>query len=403
MLVAAGQSRRMGRDKLWIEILGRPVWRWSLDLLLSIRRVRLVAVVTPPGAAASFASCLPGAHRCLLVDGGATRAESVLAGLHALSAAGSDREAIVLVHDAARPAATGALVDRLLAAADEASAVVPAVAIGDSVRTVRSQDSEQWIDAPVDRDRLVATQTPQLARVGMLTDALARARDAGAAPADDAEALLAAGVSVRAVLGEPENRKLTDPDDEALVRAILRARSAVGAAAVIGAGAGDDGARVGNGFDAHRLVEGRPLRLGGVNFPDEPRGLHGHSDGDVALHAVIDALLGAAGAGDIGRLFPSDDRWLGVDSVDLLRRATRQVRQAGWRPSSLDLTIIAQRPAVAPRADEMRAVLAEVIGIPASSISVKGTTSDGLGFAGEEGIAAFATAVVTPDKPPVDA
>lgn len=394
----------MGRDKLWIEILGRPVWRWSLDLLLSIRRVRLVAVVTPPGAAASFASCLRATDRCLLVDGGATRAESVLAGLHALADAGADREAVVLVHDAARPAATPALVDRLLAAAGEASGAVPVVAIADSVRTVRFEDGERWIGAPVDRDRLVATQTPQLARVGMLIDALTRARDAGAAPADEAEALLAAGVSVRAAAGEPENRKLTDPDDEALLRAILCARSGVAEpGATLDAAARGGGVRAGNGFDAHRLVAGRPLRLGGLDFRDEPRGLQGHSDGDVAVHAAIDALLGAAGAGDIGRLFPNDDRWRGADSLDLLRRTARHVFQAGWRPTSLDLTIVAERPAIAPRADEMRTVLAEVIGIPPTAISVKGTTSDGLGFTGDEGIAAFATAVVTPVQPPVDA
>jgi 2-C-methyl-D-erythritol 2,4-cyclodiphosphate synthase len=155
------------------------------------------------------------------------------------------------------------------------------------------------------------------------------------------------------------------------------------------------GGRAGIGFDAHRLEHGRPLHLGGLAFPDEPRGLAGHSDGDVALHALIDALLGAAHLGDIGELFPdSDERWRGADSADLVRVAVQRVRAAGLRPASADLTIIAAHPAIAPVRSRMEIRVAELLGIVPSQVSVKGTTSDGLGFTGSDGIAAYALALV---------
>jgi 2-C-methyl-D-erythritol 4-phosphate cytidylyltransferase/2-C-methyl-D-erythritol 2,4-cyclodiphosphate synthase len=152
--------------------------------------------------------------------------------------------------------------------------------------------------------------------------------------------------------------------------------------------------RAGVGVDAHRLEAGRPLRLGGLAFPDEPRGLVGHSDGDAAIHAVIDALLGAAGLGDVGTLFPADDASCEADSGELLRVAVEQLRAAAWEPLSVDLAIGAERPAIGPRRDEMVARVAGLIGIPASEVSVRGTTTDGLGFPGHEGIAAWAVALV---------
>ena len=157
------------------------------------------------------------------------------------------------------------------------------------------------------------------------------------------------------------------------------------------------GARWGIGFDAHRLVDGRPMRLAGVAFPDEPRGPEGHSDGDAALHALIDALLGAAALGDVGTLFPSDDAtWEGADSADLLARAVERLRAAGWRPATADLVIVVARPSIADRRDEIVARVAELLGVKPDAVSVKGTTSDGLGFAGSEGVAAWAMASVEP-------
>lgn len=159
------------------------------------------------------------------------------------------------------------------------------------------------------------------------------------------------------------------------------------------------GVRPGIGFDAHRLVEGRPMRLGGLAWADEPRGPQGHSDGDAALHALIDALLGAASIGDVGVLFPpAEDAWQGADSADLLERAVRRLAEHGWRPASVDLVVAARRPLIAPRRAELVSRIGELLGIDPGAVSIKGTTSDGLGFAGDEGIAAWAVAVVEPTE-----
>jgi 2-C-methyl-D-erythritol 4-phosphate cytidylyltransferase/2-C-methyl-D-erythritol 2,4-cyclodiphosphate synthase len=199
------------------------------------------------------------------------------------------------------------------------------------------------------------------------------------------------GIPVRAVEGEPTNRKLTEPGDEAALRATLAARSAPVALEHVAREA-----RAGIGFDAHRVEEGRELHLAGLAFPREA-GLAGHSDGDAALHAVIDALLGAAGLGDVGSLFPSDDdRFHDADSGGLLRVAVARLRDGGWKPASIDFVVVARRPPIAPRRDEIVARVAELTGLPADRISVKGTTSDGLGFAGAEGVAAYAVATVEP-------
>lgn len=373
----------MGADKLWIDMYGRPAWRWSLDRLLGVPSLAPLALVTPSDSLDRFASLLPpsGADRCLLVGGGATRAESVLAGLAALSDAGCADPTLVLVHDAARPALSAELLERVIGAAGERGGVVPVLAVGDTL--LRLDEG-----ATQDRDGLLAAQTPQLGRLGELRAALS-----GGPFTDEASALLAAGVEVRAVAGDAANRKLTEPGDEELLRAVLAARSAP-----MGSAPGTSpGVRSATGFDAHRFEAGRPLRLGGLDWPAEPRGLAGHSDGDAALHAAIDALLGAAAAGDIGTLFPSGDpTWRDVDSRDLLKLAVARVREAGWRPVSLDLTIVARRPLIGPRRGEMEEALAAAVGVPRAAISVKGTTSDGLGFSGEEGLAAFALASVAP-------
>jgi 2-C-methyl-D-erythritol 4-phosphate cytidylyltransferase/2-C-methyl-D-erythritol 2,4-cyclodiphosphate synthase len=206
---------------------------------------------------------------------------------------------------------------------------------------------------------------------------------------DEAAAFGAAGIVVRSVAGEPGNQKLTEPGDERLVAGVLAQRSMPLVPPAVG-----EGQRAGLGFDAHRYGDDGALRLGGIEFRGEPR-LAGHSDGDAGLHAVIDALLGAAGAGDIGSLFPPGDaHWQDADSGELLRRAVSTLAAAGWRPVSVDLTIVAAHPEIAPRRAEIAARLGELCGIDADAVGVKGTTSDGLGFAGAEGIAAFAVAVV---------
>ena len=388
VLVAAGSGRRMGADKLWIEFSGRPAWRWALDTLLSVRGMTWVVVVAPADALDRFRDAIPEAarKRCAVVAGGEERADSALAGIAALTAAGFPEDAPVLIHDAARPAASSELMERVAAAVTPTDGAVPVITLHDSLKHV---DSTGRVVAAFDREGLALAQTPQAATLVVLRAALEEAQAWGRMVTDEAAALAAGGVVVHAVPGEPGNQKLTEPGDEVLIAGVLAGRSLPIAPPEMG-----EGQRAGVGFDAHRFGEDGTLRLAGLEFSEEP-GLAGHSDGDAALHAVIDALLGAAGAGDIGTRYPPDDeRWRNADSGDLLRRAVATLSTLGWRARSLDLTIVAVRPAVAPRQTEIAARLAELCAIDASAVSVKGTTSDGLGFAGAEGIAAFAVAVI---------
>jgi 2-C-methyl-D-erythritol 4-phosphate cytidylyltransferase/2-C-methyl-D-erythritol 2,4-cyclodiphosphate synthase len=378
----------MGGEKLWIEFSGRPAWRWSLDALLAVRGMSYVIVVVPADAIDRFAAAIPEASRgrCAVVAGGEERADSALAGIAALTAAGFPEEGTVLIHDAARPAASTELMERVVAAVTPTTGAIPVATLHDSVKKV---DSGGRVVAAIDRQGLAAAQTPQAATLVVLRAALEEAQAWGRKFTDDAEALATGGVAVNVVAGEPGNRKLTEPGDEQLLSGVLAARAAPLAAPAVG-----EAQRAGIGFDAHRFDPGRRLQLGGIAFPAEP-GLAGHSDGDAALHAVIDALLGAAAAGDIGSLYPSsDERWSGADSAELLRGAVERIGSAGWRPVSIDLTIAAAHPEIAPRRAEMVARLAGLCGVAAEAVSVKGTSADGLGFAGAEGIAAFAVAVI---------
>ena len=388
VLVAAGSGRRMGADKLWIEFSGRPAWRWALDTLLTVPGMTWVVVVAPADALDRFRDAIPEAarKRCAVVAGGEERADSALAGIAALTAAGFPEDAPVLIHDAARPAASSELMERIVAAVTPTDGAVPVVSLHDSLKHV---DTSGRVVGAFDREGLALAQTPQAATLVVLRAALEESQAWGRKMTDEAAAFGAAGIVVRSVPGEPGNQKLTEPGDEALIAGVLAARSLPIAPPEVG-----DGQRAGIGFDAHRFSPGGTLRLAGIEFSGEP-GLEGHSDADAALHALIDALLGAAGAGDIGTLYPPDDeRWRKADSADLVRGAVRTLAGLGWRPSSLDLTIVAARPAIAPRRTEIAARLAELCGMEASAVSVKGTTSDGLGFAGAEGIAAFAVAVI---------
>jgi 2-C-methyl-D-erythritol 4-phosphate cytidylyltransferase/2-C-methyl-D-erythritol 2,4-cyclodiphosphate synthase len=381
----------MGSDKLWIDLWGRPTWRWGLDTLLAADGLERVAIAVPPDSVDRYREAIPpGEDRCLVVPGGEARADSVIAGIWALTDAGFDDGTLVLVHDAARPAVTTDLVEAVAgAAAAIEGAVVPIVPIVDSLKRVRGDR----VVAPVEREEVVAAQTPQAARLGALRAAIEEAHAWGRPITDDAGALAAAGVPVHVVPGDPANRKVTEPADLTAIRAALAAR-VIGASGPVPTPS--SGTRTGIGFDAHRLVEGRPLRLGGVAFPDEPRGLEGHSDGDAVLHAVIDALLGAAALGDVGALFPTDSTPAGADSAELLERAVVRLEAAGWRPASCDVAVAAARPAIGPRRDELRARLAGLLGVPVDRVSVKGTTSDGLGITGGDGIAAWAAATVVP-------
>jgi 2-C-methyl-D-erythritol 4-phosphate cytidylyltransferase / 2-C-methyl-D-erythritol 2,4-cyclodiphosphate synthase len=389
ILVAAGRSTRMGSDKLWEDLWGRPAWRWSLDVLLTDADLASVAIAVPTDAVERFSERLPaGDGRCLVVPGGFSRADSVIAGLWALTGAGHGDDTLVLVHDAARPAVTPELIAAVVSAARAVSgAVVPVVPVLDSLKRVRGDR----VVAPVERDEVAAAQTPQAARLGALRAAIEESHAWGRPITDDAAALAAAGVPVHVVPGDPANRKLTEAAD------LVPMRAQLAAAATGVAPDSASGGRCGIGFDAHRLVEGRPMRVAGVAFPGEPRGPEGHSDGDAALHALIDALLGAAALGDVGALFPSeDDAWKGADSAALVSRAVERLRQGGWRPAAADLAIAVTSPSIADRRDELVERVAELLEVRPGAVSIKGTTSDGLGFAGTEGLAAWAVASVEP-------
>jgi 2-C-methyl-D-erythritol 4-phosphate cytidylyltransferase / 2-C-methyl-D-erythritol 2,4-cyclodiphosphate synthase len=388
VLVAAGSGRRMGVDKLWMDFSGRPAWRWGLDTLLAVPGMSWVVVVVPADALDRFRAAIPeeARGRCEVVAGGEERADSALAGIAALTKAGFPEDAPILIHDAARPAASAELMERIVAAVTPTDAAVPVITLHDSLKHV---DTSGRIVGAFEREGLALAQTPQAATLVVLRAALEEAQAWGRKMTDEAAAFGAAGIVVHSVAGEPANHKLTEPGDEVVVGGVLAAR-----ARLLSPPAVSEGQRAGIGFDAHRFGDGGMLRLGGLEFPAERR-LVGHSDGDAAIHAVIDALLGAAAAGDVGSLFPPDDeRWRGADSGEMLTRAVSTLAAAGWRPVSLDLTIVAAQPAIAPRRSEMVARLATLCGVEASAVGVKGTTSDGLGFAGVEGIAAYAVAVI---------
>jgi 2-C-methyl-D-erythritol 4-phosphate cytidylyltransferase/2-C-methyl-D-erythritol 2,4-cyclodiphosphate synthase len=284
--------------------------------------------------------------------------------------------AVVLVHDAARPFATADLAARVADAAARDGAALAAVRVTDTVKR-GAGEAPPRVAETLDRRTLWLAQTPQ----GFRRDLLLRAYDAAGAAASEAtdECALVErlGAPVTLVPGEPGNFKITGPEDLARARAALDAPVAMGV-----------------GYDTHRFAAGRRLVLGGVEF--EGDGLLGHSDADVCAHAIGDAILGAAGLGDLGRHFPdTDPRWKGVSSLVLLREIARLAGERGWRVGNCDVTLAAKRPKIAPRAEEMRARLAEALGVPPAQVNVKATTGEGMGFVGrEEGIAAHAVALL---------
>jgi 2-C-methyl-D-erythritol 4-phosphate cytidylyltransferase/2-C-methyl-D-erythritol 2,4-cyclodiphosphate synthase len=279
------------------------------------------------------------------------------------------------VHDAARPFASADLISRTIDAAAESGAALAAIAARDTVKQVAGS----MVRATLDRRTIYLAQTPQAFRRDILRDALAITSDA----TDEASLAEEAGHAVRIVQGEATNIKITTPEDLWMAEAISRG----GKAARTG--------RAGMGYDLHRLVEGRPLILGGVTIPFE-RGLAGHSDADAVCHAVTDAILGAAGAGDIGRHFPdTDQQWKGASSIELLRRAVAVVNGMGLAVGNVDATVILERPKLAPHIDAMRANLAEVLGVTVDRVSVKGKTNEGVGELGRgEAVAVHAIALV---------
>ncbi|HEY1932957.1 MAG TPA: bifunctional 2-C-methyl-D-erythritol 4-phosphate cytidylyltransferase/2-C-methyl-D-erythritol 2,4-cyclodiphosphate synthase [Acetobacteraceae bacterium] len=367
ILVAAGSGSRFGAEtpKQFLTLAGRPVIRHAAEALAAH-----APLLQPVGDAAAIDAALAGIEHLPTVPGGVTRQDSVRAGLEALEPHAPD---IVLVHDAARPNIPPGTVAALLAALETHPGAIPALPVADTLKRAAAG----IIQRTVPRDGLFRAQTPQAFRFPVLL-AAHRAGIAGAT--DDASLLEAIGESVAIVPGAEENIKLTYPDDLARLERTMHA-------AMI--------PHVGTGFDVHVLAEGRPLMLCGVAVPHD-RGLAGHSDADVGIHALCDAIYGALAEGDIGRHFPpSDSEWKDADSARFLVHAAGRIAARGGRLAHADVTLICERPKIAPHADAMRTRLAALLGVDAARISVKATTTEKLGFTGRgEGIAAQAAATV---------
>jgi 2-C-methyl-D-erythritol 4-phosphate cytidylyltransferase / 2-C-methyl-D-erythritol 2,4-cyclodiphosphate synthase len=378
VVVAAGRGLRAGGDmpKQYRELAGEPVIRTSLRLFAQHREVAMVQPVIHPDDGARFGAAAADLKLLAPVFGGATRQASVRAGLEALAPLRPD---LVLIHDAARPYASATLVSRAIAAVATTGAAVPVMPVAD---TVKSVDDAGLIEGTLDRTKLRTVQTPQVFAFAPVLDAHRRAAISGRDDfTDDAALAEWAGLKVAAFAGEAGNLKLTTPEDVA--------RAERDHAAVLA------DTRTGSGFDVHAFAPGDHVMLGGVKIPHE-RGVTGHSDADVALHALTDAVLGALAEADIGAHFPpSDPQWRGASSDRFLAFAVERVRARGGRIAHLDLTIVCEAPRVGPHRDAMRTRIAAIAGIEVDRVAVKATTSERLGFTGRgEGIAAMATATV---------
>ena len=369
LVVAAGSGSRMGGGvpKQFRMLGGKPVLRWAVESLIRHPAMRAVRVVVGQGQQDQARQALHELDVGPLIEGGAERTDSVRSGLATVSGDA------ILVHDAARPFCPSAVVDRLLASLEFFEGAAPVLPVGDTLARIGDT-----IGDPVDRRGLGRVQTPQAFRIGALKSAYESWR--GPSPTDETMVMRAAGMTVAAVEGDPALEKLTVPADFQRAEQWLAGRLRP---------------RTGMGFDVHAFAGQGPVIIGGIEVPHS-RGLAGHSDADVVLHAITDALLGAAGLGDIGVHFPpSDPRWKDADSSLFLAHASRLLRENGALIDHIDCTIIGEAPKVAPHREAMRARIAEIAGLSVHQVSVKATTTEGLGFTGRrEGIAAQAVATI---------
>lgn len=381
MVAAAGNSTRMGCAKQHILLDGQPVLLRTLLALQTVDAIDEILLITREQDADYFTALAKehGVTKLIrVVHGGDTRQQSVANGLAALS----PEATLVGIHDGARPLVTVEAVEAVIKAAETYGGAAVAVKVKD---TLKQTDSDGFITATPDRSRLWRVQTPQVFAREPFCAAMAAAIADGRDFTDDCQLMEQAGHPVKLVAGLDTNLKLTTPEDVHLAKAILHG----------GQKKEEHTMRIGHGYDVHRLVEGRPLILGGVNIPFE-KGLLGHSDADVLTHAVMDALLGAAALGDIGGLFPdTDPAYKGADSVKLLEEVMRRIRKAGYTLLNLDATVLAQQPKLKPHIPAMRARIAAVCGVDDTCVNIKATTEEGLGFTGAmEGIAAHAVCLL---------
>jgi len=377
LIAAGGRGSRFGaaQPKQFLSLGGRSILERSVDAFRNCPVIDDLVVAVPPEVAENPpASLLSGSKPIEIVAGGTRRQDSVANAFARVV----DRADIVVIHDAARPFVTDDTIRRTVAAAIESGAAIAAIAAHD---TVKRANASRLVMATLPREEIFLAQTPQAFRTAVLKDALALTSDA----TDEAMLAEQAGHAVQIVEGDPRNVKITTPADLAVAERLFGLSSH--ATPVM---------RIGNGYDLHRLVSDRPLILGGVTIPFE-KGLLGHSDADAICHAVTDAVLGAAGAGDIGRHFPDNDpAWKGANSLELLRKAMTIVTGAGFSVVNVDVVVIAQKPKLVPYVDAIRANLAGALDCDVTQISVKGKTNEGVDSMGAgESIAVHAVALLT--------
>jgi 2-C-methyl-D-erythritol 4-phosphate cytidylyltransferase/2-C-methyl-D-erythritol 2,4-cyclodiphosphate synthase len=378
VVVAGGRGLRAGGDlpKQYRHLSGEPVIRSSLSLFAWHGEVNAVQAVIHPDDGALYEAAARGLKLMPPVFGGTTRQDSVRAGLEALAGYAPD---IVLVHDAARPFCSSTLVSSAIAAGAQSGAAIPALEVTDTIKRV---DADGRVQGTLERGELRSVQTPQAFAYRALLDAHRRALAAGRDDfTDDAALAEWAGLKVTVFAGEPGNVKLTTDEDFARAEAKRIASLA--------------DLRTGNGFDVHPFCDGDHVMLGGVRIAHD-RGLAGHSDADVALHALVDAILGALADGDIGYHFsPNDPRWRNASSDQFLKFAAERVAKRGGRIAHLDLTLVCEAPRIGPHRDAIRKRIAQIADVAVERVGVKATTSEKLGFTGRgEGIVAMATATV---------
>lgn len=378
VLVAAGRGLRAGAGgpKQYRMIGGVPVIYRAMESFSRHADVFAVQPVVNPDDSTMFTAAVSGLRHEPPTGGGATRQVSVLAGLEALAKHKPD---IVLIHDAARPFVSAGVISRAIEAASRTGAAIPVVPVTD---TIKLTGDDGHVEGTPDRARLRIAQTPQSFRYDVILEAHRRAAREGRSDfTDDAAIAEWAGLTVATFEGDVANMKLTTPEDFVREEARLAAQL------------GD--IRTGTGYDVHAFGEGDHVMICGVRVPHN-KGFLAHSDGDVGLHALVDAILGALADGDIGSHFPpSDAKWKGASSDQFLKYAIERVTQRGGRVANLEVTMICERPKIGPLRDAMRARIAEISGVDISRVAVKATTSERLGFTGrEEGIAATASATI---------
>jgi 2-C-methyl-D-erythritol 4-phosphate cytidylyltransferase / 2-C-methyl-D-erythritol 2,4-cyclodiphosphate synthase len=395
IIAAGGRGSRMGRalPKQWITLGSQTILERSLAAFDRHQQVQELVVVVPSDTLASAEFVKPSTSKPVrFVAGGTRRQDSVANGFAALSA----EVEIVLVHDAARPFVTADLISRTIAATAESGAAIAAVPVHDTVKQAMVRGAAAFIERTLPRETLFLAQTPQGFRRDVLDAAIALGREVDAT--DEASLAERAGYRVQIVAGDPDNLKITTEADLARAEGLVRHAPPTATASMkTGSMSGSmmGAMKIGIGYDLHRLVEGRPLILGGVRIPFD-RGLQGHSDADAVSHAVTDALLGAANIGDIGRLFPdTDPQWKDANSLRLLADAWTRVRAAGYTLANLDIVVIAQQPKIGPHAETIKQSLAHALDVDPTSIGIKGKTNEGVDAIGRgEAIAVHAVALL---------